>query len=249
MPRKPLIAVSGRRWKSALIDGMPDNFADLGIDLHIGAYADAVASAGGVTMTMPCSMDALDSLSYAHALVLTGGSDVSPARYGEEPHRAVYGVDDMRDNVETALAMRALEMGLPIFAICRGMQVLNVALGGSLVQHLTQENGATDLHAAWDHDPSAPVHGVTFAAGSLGASLYAPDGGSLMVNSLHHQALARVGSGLAATGWATDGTIEAAEMPDKPVLAVQWHPELVAQPDPGFVWIVCEAAKFAGCSL
>jgi putative glutamine amidotransferase len=224
---------------------MPDNFDQLGIDLHIGAYADAVASAGGVAMTMPCSMAALDSLSYAHALVLTGGSDVSPARYGEEPHEAVYGVDDLRDNVEMALAMRALEMGQPIFAICRGLQVLNVALGGSLVQHLTPDNGATDLHAAWDHDPSAHVHGVTFAAGSLGASIYAPDGGNWMVNSLHHQALARVGNGLVPTGWATDGTIEAAEMPERSVLAVQWHPELVAQPDPGFVWIVSEASMFA----
>jgi putative glutamine amidotransferase len=243
--KKPLIAISGRRWKSSLIDGMPDNFGHLDIDLHIGAYADAVASAGGVTMTMPCSMAALDSLSYAHALVLTGGSDVSPARYGEEPHEAVYGVDDLRDNVEIALAMRAFEIGLPTFAICRGMQVLNVALGGSLVQHLTPENGATDLHAAWDHDPSTPVHGVTFAAGSLGASIYAPDGDSWMVNSLHHQAVARLGKGLVATGWATDSTIEVAEMPGRSVLAVQWHPELVAQPDPGFVWIVAEATKFA----
>ncbi len=245
MPTKPLIAVSGRRWKGALIDGMPDNFDHLGIDLHIGAYADAVSSAGGVAMTMPCSMAALDSLSYAHALILTGGSDVSPARYGEEPHEAVYGLDDLRDKVEIALAMRALEMGLPIFAICRGLQVLNVALGGSLVQHLTPENGATDLHAAWDLNPSAHVHGVTFAVGSVGASTYAPDGGEWMVNSLHHQALARVGSGLVATGWATDGTIEAAEMPNHAVLAVQWHPELVAQPDPGFVWVVSEASMFA----
>jgi putative glutamine amidotransferase len=228
-----------------VIDGMPDNFDHLGIDLHIGAFADAVATAGGVAMTMPCSMAALDSLSYAHALVLTGGSDVSPARYGEEPHETVYGIDELRDSVEIALAMRALEMSLPMFAICRGLQVLNVALGGSLVQHLTPENGATDLHAAWDHDPSAQVHGVTGSAGSLVASVYSSDGGPWMVNSLHHQALARVGSGMVATGWATDGTIEAAEMSDRPILAVQWHPELVAQPDPGFEWLIAEATKFA----
>jgi putative glutamine amidotransferase len=245
VPSKPLIAISGRRWKSALIEGFPKNFDQLGIDLHVGAYADAVAAAGGVAMTMPCSMAALDSLPYAHALVLTGGSDVSPARYGEEPHESVYGVDDLRDDVEIALAMRALEMGLPIFAICRGLQVLNIAFGGSLVQHLSPENGATDLHAAWDYDPSAHSHGVKFTAGSLAAEVYSPSGGGWMVNSLHHQAVARVGSGMVATGWATDGTIEAAEMPDHTVLAVQWHPELVSQPDPGFVWIVNEASKMA----
>jgi putative glutamine amidotransferase len=246
VPKKPLVAISGRRWKGALIDGMPDNFDDIGIDLHIGAFADAVALAGGVAMTMPCSMAALDSLDHAHGLILTGGSDVSPARYGEKPHQAVYGVDDLRDDVEIALAKRALELGLPIFAICRGLQILNVALGGSLVQHLSAENGATDLHAAWDRDPSTLVHEVTFAAGSCAANVYSPTGGGWMVNSLHHQALARVGEGLVATGWSTDATIEAADMPGRSVLAVQWHPELVEQPDPGFTWLVGKAAKIAG---
>lgn len=236
---KPLVAISGRRWKGSLIEGLPGNFSELGIDLHIGAYADAVASSGGVAVTMPCSMAALDVLDYAHALVLTGGSDVSPARYGESPHSAVYGIDDVRDQVETALALSALERGLPVLAICRGLQILNVALGGSLIQHLEPEAG--ENHAAWDVAASTLVHAVTFAESSHVASVY---GSTRTVNSLHHQALARLGEGLIATGWADDGTIEAAEMTDRRVVGVQWHPELVCdQPDPGFSWIVAEASK------
>lgn len=239
--KKPLIAISGRRWKARLIEGMPENFGDLGVDLHIGAYADAVGEADGAAITMPCSMDALDVVDYAHGLVLTGGSDVSPARYGESAHPAVYGVDDVRDEVEVALARRAIERGLPVLAICRGLQVLNVAFGGSLIQHLEPSEGGV-VHAVWGVEPSTLVHGVTLHEPSLAARVYGTT--TWKVNSLHHQAVARLGEGLVATAWAPDGTIEAAEMPGHPVLGVQWHPELVVdQPDPAFSWIVSEASK------
>ncbi len=219
---------------------MPANFSDLGIDLHIGAYADAVAEAGGIAITMACSMAALDVLDHANGLVLTGGSDVSPARYGEPPHPAVYGVDDLRDEVEIALARRAIERGLPVLAICRGLQVLNVAFGGALIQDLDRDDG--EVHAAWEVGPSTLVHDVTLAESSLVATAYGTT--TWKVNSLHHQALARLGDGIVASGWASDGTIEAAEMAQHCVLGVQWHPELVAeQPDPAFSWVVAEAAK------
>lgn len=218
---------------------MPDNFAALGVDLHIGAFADAVQAAGGIPVLLPCSDAAIDALDRVDGLVMTGGSDVDPAHYGEEPHPAVYGVDPERDRVELALVTTALGRGLPVLAVCRGMQLLNVALGGSLVQHL--EPGAGDRHAAWDVDTDALVHEASFADGSLAARCY---GAATAVNSLHHQAVNRLGDGLVATGWATDGTIEAAEIPGIPVLAVQWHPELVlGHPEPSFAWLVAAASS------
>ncbi len=232
--------MSGRRWDgSAFRSGIPENFADVPFDIHCGSYADAVSAAGGTPVFMPCTDAALDVLDYADGLVLTGGSDVSPARYGEEPHPTVYGVDEQRDEVEIALVAKALERGIPILAICRGMQVLNVATGGSLVQHI--EPGTGDHHAAWDVPPDELVHQVTFTDESIASRAYGSD---CRVNSLHHQALGRLGRGVVATGFASDGTVEAAEMPEHRVLAVQWHPELVlAHPDPSFTWLIHEASS------
>jgi putative glutamine amidotransferase len=238
---RPLIAISGRRWPGSTISGLPDNFAALGVDLHIGAYADSVDAAGGVPVLLPCSDAALQALDHVHGLVMTGGSDVDPQRYGAEPHPEVYGVDAERDRVELALVARALEIGLPVLAICRGMQVLNVALGGTLVQHL--DPGVGDHHAAWNVDADSLVHEATFAHDSLVASCY---GVAAAVNSLHHQALDRLGDGLVATGWSSDGTIESAECPGHPVLAVQWHPELVrGHPEPSFAWLIRTAFVMA----
>jgi putative glutamine amidotransferase len=227
--------MSGRRWDgSAFRTGIPENFSDVPFDIHCGSYADAVAAAGGTPVFMPGTDAALDVLNYVDGLVLTGGADVSPARYGEAAHPTVYGVDDNRDEVEIALVAKALKIGIPLLAICRGMQVLNVATGGSLVQHI--EPGTGDHHAAWDVAPDSLVHEVAFTDGSLASRAY---GSHCRVNSLHHQALGRLGAGVVATGFATDGTIEAAEMREHQVLAVQWHPELVvSHPDPSFLWLV-----------
>ncbi len=235
---RPLIAISGRRWPGSAITGLPDNFADLGVDLHIGAYADSVDAAGGVPLLLPCSDAAIHALGRVDGLVMTGGSDVDPQRYGAAPHPEVYGVDAERDRVEVALVEKALAIGLPMLAICRGMQVLNVALGGTLLQHLDPGDG--DHHAAWDVAADSLVHEATFAADSLAASCY---GAASAVNSLHHQALDRLGDGLVATGWAGDGMVESVEWPGRPVLAVQWHPELVSgHSDPSFSWLVRTAA-------
>jgi putative glutamine amidotransferase len=233
LSRKPLIAMSGRRWKGSEIgSGLPDNFADIPVDLHIGSYADSVTAAGGVPVFTACTPSAVEVLDYVDGLVLTGGSDVDPRRYGEEPHPKVYGVDAERDEIEIALVHRALALGRPILAICRGLQVLNVALGGSLVQHLEGK----DYHGAWDVAPHELTHQITITAGS---QLHRAFGESCVVNSLHHQAVATLGQGLVATAFADDGTIEGAELPGHPVLAVQWHPELVlAHPDPSFVWLI-----------
>jgi putative glutamine amidotransferase len=240
---KPLIAMSGRRWKGAALGSdLPKNFAEVPFDLHCGSYADAVSAAGGTPVFMPCTSAALDVLDYADGLVLTGGSDVSPARYGEDAHPTVYGVDETRDEIEISLVVKALEKGIPILAICRGMQVLNVATGGSLIQHIEpDQSGSGDHHAAWDVSPDSLVHDVSFSEGSVASRAY---GSTCRVNSLHHQALGRLGKGVVATGFASDGTVESAEMPEHRVLAVQWHPELVvAHPDPSFVWLIDAAQR------
>jgi putative glutamine amidotransferase len=231
---KPLIALSGRRYAAPEVPSLPANFRDEQVDLHLAAYSDAVAAAGGVAVMLPCIETSVEVLDHVSALVLTGGGDVDPALYGEPRHETVYGVDPHRDRVEIALLRRALEIGLPVLAICRGMQVLNVALGGSLLQHIEGDNVV--LHAAWDHPVSARVHTVTFEAGSIAHEVF---GDSVEANTLHHQAVGRVAPTLVCTGRAPDGIVESVEIPGRSVWGVQWHPELLApQPDPAFRWLV-----------
>ncbi|HLY20391.1 MAG TPA: gamma-glutamyl-gamma-aminobutyrate hydrolase family protein [Bryobacteraceae bacterium] len=154
-------------------------------------------------------------------LVLSGGTDINPALYGDRPHPENEPSDDARDEMETALLSEALAADLPVLAICRGMQLFNVHCGGTLIQHL--ENSTA--HRVRDVDPAAPVHDIlvepdTRLAGILGAGIHA-------VNSRHHQAVDRLGAGLRATARSIpDGVIEALELNDhRFALAVQWHPE------------------------
>ena len=235
---RPLVALSGRRYGAPEVPSLPANFRDEQVDLHLAAYSDAVAAAGGVALMLPCIDTSVEALDHMDALVLTGGGDVDPALYGEDPHETVYGIDEQRDRVELALIRRAREIGLPVLAICRGMQVLNVALGGSLLQHI--EGDEVGLHAAWEHPVTARVHAVSFVAGSIARAVF---GERLEVNTLHHQALGRLAPGLVCTGRAPDGIIESVEVPGEAVWGMQWHPELLTpQPDPAFVWLVGRAA-------
>ena len=188
---------------------------------------------------LPCIETSVEVLDHVNGLVLTGGGDVDPLLYGETPHETVYGVDERRDRVELALIHRALELGLPVLAICRGMQVLNVALGGSLLQHLEGADG--ERHAAWAHPVTARVHAVSFERDSIAHEVF---GDALDVNTLHHQAVGRLASSLVVTGRSPDGVVESVEIPGKPVWGVQWHPELLApQPDPAFRWLVRQVVE------
>ena len=154
------------------------------------------------------------SLEGLAGLCLAGGADVDPALYGEEPHPKTEPPDRQRDRLECSLLREALERDLPVLAICRGLQLLNVALGGSLRQHIEGH----------DHRKVPEAHTVSIAAGSrlagiLGTTEYG-------VNSRHHQCAGRVADGLSVTAAAPDGVVEGAELPGKRfVLAVQWHPE------------------------
>lgn len=206
-------------------------------------YLDALAAAGGLPVVLATLDPALaaDAVEGIDALVLTGGGDVGPERYGAEAEPETAEVDPARDAWELALVDAARTAGVPILAICRGAQVLNVAFGGTLVQHLP---GRTD----GDHGdlPRAgeEVHDVLVAAGSRLHEVLGVE--QLRANTIHHQAVDLVGVDLVVSGRADDGVIEAIEAPDAPVLGVQWHPELLADREPHrslFAWIVDEAAR------
>jgi putative glutamine amidotransferase len=189
------------------------------------SYSAAVATAGGAPVLLVPEGDAVaEVLAVIDGLVLTGGSDLDPALYGEtEVHPNVYGVTPARDAFEIALARAALARDLPLLAVCRGIQVLNVALGGTLYQDVPDQHPAHPEHGQ-ETDPAEPLHPVRLAPDSCLAALY--EGETIAVNSLHHQAIKRLADGLRPTGWSPEGLIEAVESPRHAfVVGVQWHPE------------------------
>jgi putative glutamine amidotransferase len=164
-------------------------------------------------------------------LVLLGGGDVDPARYGAVSHPEVYGVDPDRDDLELDLAQEAVAAGLPLLAICRGLQVLDVALGGTLLQHLPDLPRLAE-HGRPQADRGAALHDVVIERGSRLAEAV---GGEALADcvSVHHQATDRVAGALVVTARSHDGLIEALETPDGAgwAVAVQWHPERTAATD------------------
>lgn len=199
-------------------------------------YTDSVFAAGGLPVLLPPRDDAAAIVDRLDAVVLAGGPDVDPGRYGAEPDPHTGLPRTERDGAELAVLARALELGKPVLAVCRGMQVLNVGLGGTLVQHVPDIVGHTG------HNPQPGVFGhteITFDTGSLiGGAL----GAGVTGRCHHHQAIARLADGLTITGRAQDGTIEAVELAGHPfVVGVQWHPE---QDDPRiFAALVAAAAQ------
>lgn len=197
------------------------------------AYTDALTRVGLVPLVVPPlpAVSAPAILDGVAGLVVTGGEDVAPSRYGEEAHRTVQ-PHEGRDESEIALILEAQRRRLPTLAICRGIQVVNVALGGTLVQDIPSQ-----LETALSHDPDdkrdARVHEVRVVPGSrLARSLGTSH---LMTNSFHHQALARVPGELCVTARTMDGVVEGTEFADPSwwMLGVQWHPEeLMDTPEP-----------------
>ena len=194
------------------------------------AYTHAAREAGFRPYILPVlqAADAEAMLDGVDGLLLTGGEDVAPARYGGRPHPALGEVHAVRDEFELALVRAARARRLPTFAICRGVQVANVALGGTLVQDLPSEWPDALAHES-GRGRGDRTHGVTIDAGSRLAR--ACGATEISVNSMHHQGLARVASGLTATARATDGVIEGVEWngEDWWMLGVQWHPEELVQ--------------------
>jgi putative glutamine amidotransferase len=190
------------------------------------AYVRALDRAGLVPLALPTMLAperAVAALqgSGIRGLVLTGGEDVEPARYGATPHPKLEDTDPARDAAELALIAAARERRLPILAICRGIQILNVALGGTLYQDLGSERPGPVVHTGDDRRHAVRVEPGSLLERTLGTQ-------AVTVNSRHHQAIRNLAPGLRAVAWAEDGVIEAAESVDAAspwMLAVQWHPE------------------------
>ena len=165
-------------------------------------------------------------------VVLPGGGDVDPVRYGEPPSAVCYDVNDAQDELDTAVATFAIDAGLPVLGICRGLQLLNVLYGGTLIQDMVPAAVAHRKPALADGTGSWAWHEVAVQAGSKVAALYGSDAGAVTVKiaSGHHQAVARVAAGLQVSALAEDGTVEALEDPERWVASVQWHPEAVELP-------------------
>lgn len=230
MPRAPLIAVT----TSVTPDDDPGSRPP---EAHLNrAYVMAVQQAGGVPVLLPAYLDppALQALWVRlDGLLLTGGGDVDPERFGQQRHPRTEAVSEARDTLEIEATRRALREGLPVLAICRGAQVLNVALGGSLHQHVPDAYPTSPINHAQREPRQQTTHEVkVMVEGTrVGAIL---GGGELEVNSFHHQAIDRLGGGLRDVAWAPDGVIEAVEAEDARgfVVGVQWHPEELVDHDP-----------------
>lgn len=190
-------------------------------------YAEAVARAGGqpALLTSPGVASPDEILARFDGLLLIGGGDVQPSRYGAEAHDRLYGVNADRDQIEIDLALAAARASFPTLAICRGPQVANVAFGGTLRQHIPDEGIAG--HGVPQKDDGYVAHDVRIEPGS---KLAAAVGGADRVtgSSSHHQAIDRLADGLRAVAWTDDGVIEGFERPEGWFVAVQWHPEVTA---------------------
>ena len=197
------------------------------------AYVTALRRAGGRAVLLPALDDAdpAGMLAPFDGLVLAGGGDVEPRRYGAEAHPQVYGVDPVRDAMEAALVQTAVSTGVPTLAICRGMQLLNVTFGGTLHQHLPDLQGM-DLHGQPGRGLSV-IHDVKVLEGSLLAEACGQE--VLRCTSHHHQGIDRLAADLAPVAASDDGLVEAVELAEPGpgwLLGVQWHPEMTAAEDP-----------------
>ncbi len=227
---KPIIGVTPSPTRDALAHGTFPRYA-MG-----AAYVEAVLAAGGVPVVLPPQERNVGALmGVIDGLLLSGGADVEPRRYGvERVHETTYGLSPERDGFELALVAAASAREMPVLGICRGIQVLNVALGGTLIQDIASEYDAPVRvkHRQQEDGVAAdePGHRVTVAPETALSRLFA--GGEVGVNSFHHQAIDRLAEDLVAAAHAADGIIEAVELPGRSfVLGVQWHPELMFERD------------------
>jgi putative glutamine amidotransferase len=191
-------------------------------------YVASIEQSGGRARVLEVTESPQKVISEVQGVLLTGGGDVDPAFYGQDRHPSVEDAEPGRDEFEIGLARRALESNVPLLAICRGAQVLNVAAGGTLVQDIP-DNVSTELSHAMEHPKDEVAHPVKVVAGSrleraLGPAVDATH--TCHVNSRHHQSVGRLGKELSASAVAEDGVVEAIEAPAADFcIGVQWHPE------------------------
>lgn len=229
--QRPLIGLTGRQLSTSAIGLLPA-FHDAPIEAYFGEYAGQIARAGGIPLHLSLASRPEEVVEAVDGLVLTGGDDVDPTRYGGVIGPRTTRVDPRRDEFELRLVAAALDIGTPVLGICRGAQLINVARGGTLMHDLPDGEG--ESHASYAYPRQYRRHDVELEPGSIAYDLYGPE---TRVNSFHHQAVDRPGRGIRITGRSRDGVVEAIELDAAPVLAVQWHPECFSA-DPVFDWLV-----------
>jgi putative glutamine amidotransferase len=248
--RRPVIGITTQTLHS--IDGIPEGLPQSVVMNQ--RYYVAAAAAGALPWLVPLLDDDPDTLRavYKHldGLLIPGGVDVDPTTFGEAPHPKLGRIDPARDRVEMTLVRWAVEDEKPVLGLCRGLQIMNVALGGTLYQDLeAQMPGAIkhDYFPTYGYEREHLAHEVTLAPPSRLRGLMERD--RIMVNSMHHQGVKLLAPSLVASGTAPDGLIEAAESPNGHFfVGVQWHPEVFELTDPHtrhlFRQFMLEASKF-----
>ena len=236
----PLIGLTGRRKTGADFTAQPESLKHLEGDWYYADYARGVLAAGGLPVHLPLDADPALFVDRLDGILISGGADVWPERYGAQPLETADPPESERDDFELGLLDAATAASLPVLGICRGLQIINVHAGGTLHQHIPE-------HARYDVAPNGPIHDISIVAGTSLAGLY---GETHEVNSLHHQTVDSVGTDLTVTATHEDGTVEGLEHNTLPMLAVQWHPEMLdtRESDPVFAWIVETAREKAAAT-
>ena len=235
----PLIGITSRRLPASVLGAVPAGVVDVPIEGVFADYAESVSGAGGIPVIIPRLLDAAALVDRLDGLLLSGGEDVHPSRYGAEPGPRATQHDQGRDAFEIGLIHASVERGLPILGICRGVQILNVALGGTLVPHLDIRDGFD--HSTTEEHRGTRRHGIVIESGCMLAAALRneiSEENRTRVNSFHHQAINVPGSGLTIVARADDGTIEAVEDAGRGILGVQWHPEMHDGVDPLLTWFI-----------
>jgi putative glutamine amidotransferase len=241
--RKPVVGVTGYQIGSD--HARQAGFGKRDLAVFPTTYLEWVAAAGMTPIPLAPNLDIDDSLELVDAVVLSGGSDIEPSHYGAERHPMVMDTCPERDEFELALAKSALTRRMPMLGICRGLQVLNVVLGGTLHQHLPELPGVLVHSAEWrtgSRDRSRKWRPLFHDVEVSDPRLADLSGRIVETNTYHHQAADRIGDGLIVAARSADGVVEALASDDVPVLGVQWHPEMhqpgEAAGEAPFQWLV-----------
>jgi putative glutamine amidotransferase len=242
--RKPIIGITPSPMEDTQAHGAFNRYATA------TTYTEAVEAAGGVPVVIPPQAGNIEEIiSIVDGLLISGGGDIRPDRYGDsEVHATTYGIHDGRDELEIALVREATSRDIPMLCICRGIQVLNVALGGTLIQDVTDQYSTQIEHRQQTNGirKEDPSHVVTVTPGTLLATTYEAD--EINVNSFHHQAIRELAPDLEINGVSPDEVVEGVSHPGSSwILGLQWHPEMMFREHPEhlkpFQALVAEAAK------